>query len=261
MSELNNYNGIWSTDKRICLIQQEAGLGDILFCQGIAEYFHNNGYKVIWPVVKELIDTVEYIKTNAEFFNRDEEYPMKKFFLEAYSSRQFLRTDNNDIFIPIGYSSYMIFPFFRKIMQSKFSICNLNFREWKKDFNFNRNVEKENKLYYDVLGLKDNEDFILLNQTYSTQPTTIKKDLTQYKNTFGEFKIVEMSILDEFTLFDWCKVFENMKSIITVDTSLMYIIEKLELKNKTDFLCITRSPTTEEDIKELFTYPWSYIHA
>jgi hypothetical protein len=52
-----------------------------------------------------------------------------------------------------------------------------------------------------------------------------------------------------------------MKSIITVDTSLMYILEKLNLKNKTNFLCITRSDTTGEDIKELFTIPWRYIYA
>ena len=105
------------------------------------------------------------------------------------------------------------------------------------------------------------QDFILINQTYSTQPTTLKKDLSPFKYRFGDSKFIEMSILEGFTIFDWCKVFENMKSIITVDTSLMYIIEKLDLKNKTDFLCITRSLNTEEDIKELFTYPWTYIHA
>lgn len=244
-----------------CVIQQECGLGDILFCQGVSKLFHNNGYKIIWPVVKELVTTVKYLKTDAEFFNRDDEFPLKSFFKQCYEGRQFIKTKDDDIFVPIGYSSYMVQPFGRRIMQSKYDICGLNFRNWKTDFDFNRNTEKENILYYDILGLKDNEDFILLNQTYSTQPTIVKKDLSRFKDMYGNFKIIEMSIIDNFTLFDWCKVFENMKSIITVDTSLMYILEKLNLKNKTDFFCVTRSPQTEQDVSELFTLPWRYIHA
>ena len=67
-----------------CVIQQECGLGDILFCQGVSKLFHNNGYKIIWPVVKELVSTVKYLKTDAEFFNRDDEFPLKSFFKESF---------------------------------------------------------------------------------------------------------------------------------------------------------------------------------
>jgi hypothetical protein len=40
-----------------------------------------------------------------------------------------------------------------------------------------------------------------------------------------------MSVFDEFTLFDWCKVIEKSKQIHTVDTSLISLIEKMDLVN------------------------------
>jgi hypothetical protein len=50
-------------------------------------------------------------------------------------------------------------------------------------------------------------------------------------NYYGK-KIVEMEILDEYTLFDWCKVIENSLEIHTIDTSLILLIEKI-ITNKT----------------------------
>jgi hypothetical protein len=245
-----------------CLIQQEAGLGDILFCQNHVKFYSEKNYKVIWPIVPPLLNICNQLITDAKFYNAEEDYPLKSFFEESYMQGKIIE-NNSNIFIPMKYASYIIPPYIpgKKEMQSKHILCGLDYTVWKTNLNFHRNLEKENILYYDILKLKDNEDFILINQTYSTQPTTIKKDLSPFKYRFGDSKFIEMSILEGFTIFDWCKVFENMKSIITVDTSLMYIIEKLDLKNKTDFLCITRSLNTEEDIKELFTYPWTYIHA
>jgi len=242
------------------LIQQECGLGDILFCQGVAHHFKQNGYKIIWPVVKELIDTVKYLNTGIDFYNRDEEYPLKQLFTDLYESKGIYQTQDGDIFLPLGYSSHMIQPYRKKVMQSKYTICGLDYKQWKSYFTFTRNNTKENELFYDVLNLKDNEDFILFNQTYATQPGIIKKDLSPVKNTFGGGKFIEMRFVEGFTLFDWCKVFENMKSIITVDTSLMYILEKLNLKNKTNFFCVTRGAHVEEEITELFSYPWRYTY-
>lgn len=243
------------------IIQQECGLGDILFCQGISNVFKKQGYDIIWPIVPQLLDTIKYLKTDAIFYNKEEDYPLKSLFLQLYYTKQIIKTSEDDLFLPLGFSSHMIEPYSKKVMQSKYTICGLDYKMWKSNLNFERNTEKENALFYDVLKLKDDEDYLLLNQTYATQPGIIKKDLTGFLHVFGNNKIIEMKILEGFTLFDWCKVFENMKSIITVDTSLMYILEKLNLKNKTDYFCVTRGLHVEEDIKELFSLPWRYTYA
>ena len=42
--------------------------------------------------------------------------------------------------------------------------------------------------------------------------------------------IVKLQIIEGYTLFDWCKVFENAIEIHTVHTGINYILDKLELK-------------------------------
>jgi hypothetical protein len=247
--------------KKICILQQEAGIGDIIFCQGIAKIFLRNDYRVVWPISPSILHVSEYLDKNIEFYDNTQDFPLKDYFLSSYEKKKILFTENQDCFIPLGYSSHMIQPIKSEIMQSKYRICNLDWKIWKKELEFNRNLKKENELFYDVLGLKDNQDYLFLNQNYVTQPHNIKKNITHLANNFPSMDICEMRFVEGFTLFDWCKVFENMHSTLTVDTSLMYILEKLNLKNKTNFLCVTRSPHTEKDIKELFNIPWKYIHA
>ena len=252
--------------KKTCLIQQEAGIGDIFFSQGICKQFENNGYQIIWPVARSILELTKYLKTgpNVTFVCTDDDFEHKDVFKLLYERKQIAVSKKNDetiLFLPLGYSSHMVEPFTRQVMQAKYKICSLNYTSWKNSFDFNRNHEKENKLFYDVLGLKDDEDYCLVNEQYVTPPDIHRKNLSRFYSTFGDTKFIHMKIYDEFSLFDWCKVFENMKSIITVDTSLMYILEKLNLKNKTNFLCVTRSPHTAEDITDLFSIKWRYIHA
>lgn len=253
--------------KKTCLIQQEAGFGDIFFCQGISEYFSKE-YDIIWPVATQILETVKYLKPNLKinFVDNNSEFEYKQIFKALYESKnisKLINTNNSEeiLFLPLGYSSHIIQPYMRQVMQAKYRVCGIDYKNWKQSFNFNRNIEKENKLFYDVLGLKDNENYCLVNEQYVTQPDIHRKNLSKFYSTFGDTKFIQMQIYDEFTLFDWCKVFENMNSIITVDTSLMYILEKLNLRNKTNFLCITRQPHTQNEIQELFQIPWRYTHA
>jgi len=39
------------------LVQQECGLGDILFCQGTSNVFKKQGCDVIWPIVPQLLES------------------------------------------------------------------------------------------------------------------------------------------------------------------------------------------------------------
>ena len=246
--------------RKICLLQQECGIGDIIFCQGVANHYRELGYRIVWPIKKEIFEIVPYLNDQVEFYPTDEDYPLKSMFLECYSSKKLLKSVDEHIFIPLGYSSYMIHPINRQIMQSKYTICGLDWKIWKDNFNITRNCKKENELFYDILGLKDDEDFTFLNETFSTQPTVVHRDIKSLLSSFEETKICKMRFVDGFTLFDWCKVFENMKYTLTVDTSLMYILEKLNLRNKENFICVPRSPITESDVGNMFEIPWRFIN-
>ena len=49
---LNHGGNCYTMADKICLIRQPAGLGDILFCQKIADKIKNKyNIKVLWPVI------------------------------------------------------------------------------------------------------------------------------------------------------------------------------------------------------------------
>jgi hypothetical protein len=71
-----------------------------------------------------------------------------------------------------------------------------------------------------------------------------------------------MEFYDDVNLFDWIKVFENAKEIHTVETSVYYILEKLNLEN----VHIYAKPTPQNRAND-FSYmkdhcskKWKYIN-
>lgn len=210
-------------DKRI-VINQPAGLGDILFCQKIKKTFENEGFEVVWPVIKEYSWIKEYIEGNYIDINEFKSKP-------------------NDVIIDLSNANYM-FPN-KKIMEAKYFLVDIDYSDWLKFFNFNRNIEKENELYYNILGLKDNEEYILISRNYGSPPNFLKFPIEIKTN----IKNVELDFCDKFTLFDWCKVMENAKEIHTIDSSINFILEKI---NTNVLYLYTRRKNNFSEIDYLF---------
>ena len=82
------------------------------------------------------------------------------------------------------------------------------------------------------------------------------------KDVYFEFsgKVIEMNLLEGYTVFDWCKVIENANEISIVDTSLNYIIEKLNLKSQKNFLNSRFTPPNFIHIFNLFQNNWNYLN-
>ena len=69
-----------------------------------------------------------------------------------------------------------------------------------------------------------------------------------------------MEFIEGTNLMDWCKALENASGIITVDTSIQYIMEKLEL-NYDFFDCYPRDGGKGNhlnNIIKIFNIPWEY---
>ena len=141
------------------------------------------------------------------------------------------------------------------VMLAKYKLIQTDWQDWADYFNFKRDKDKEDYIYYDYCKLKDNEKYIFVNKNYGTQPTSL---ICKYihSSKFNE-KVVNMEFLDNYTLFDWCKVIENACEIHTVETSLNYIIEKLQTTDKL-YMYSKWSPPNFEHIKMLFKKPWNY---
>lgn len=218
-------------DKRI-VINQPAGLGDILFCQKIKKTFENEGFEVVWPVIKEYSWIKEYIEGNYIDINEFKSKP-------------------NDVIIDLSNANYM-FPN-KKIMEAKYFLVDIDYSDWLKFFNFNRNIEKENELYYNILGLKDNEEYILVSRNYGSPPNFLKFPIETNTN----IKNIELDFYNDFTLFDWCKVMENAKEIHMIDSSINFILEKI---NTNVLYLYTRRKNNFSEIDYLFKKDYIKIY-
>lgn len=236
-----------------CLINQPAGLGDIIFCQKIADYFINKGYEIIWPVIEEYCEIVnKHIpRKEINFCMESDDFPYKEYF-----NQNLIRPDKinqNDIYLPIRYAD-RIFPSM-PIMRTKFKIFNIDCGDWANYFFMKRDYEKENDLFYNILGLRDDEKFAVLNRNYGTKTTgsLIKQFQVKTKN-----KIIDMKFIDGYSIFDWCKTLEKSSEIYSVDTSLFYIVEKLNLDGVDLHAYSRNSPPSYYHIEGLFSAPWKY---
>jgi hypothetical protein len=235
--------------KKICLIFQPAGIGDVFFLQKMIDFYISEDYKVVYPLLPQLMYIKDYIKKeNLEFYSVEDNFPFK----EKINHNNLILEDDF-IFIPTHIAD-RIYPNM-SCMESKYKLVNMDYSDWMKYFSFERNIEKENSLYYDVLKLTDNDTYTLINNTWGTPPNTASKPIEYEQNE----KIINIKIIPEFTVFDWCKVIENASHISIVDTSLNYIIETLELKSKKNFLTSRFTPSNFSHIINLFKKEWVYL--
>ena len=235
-----------------CVIDQPAGLGDIIFCQKIVDFFIDHGYTVIWPVVDEYYETVNHHmrKDNLVFCHVDDDYPLKACSRDGLISP--VQLPNKDLYLPLRYAD-LSFPR-QSVMKAKYKILYLDHNNWQNHFLFERNTENESLLYYDVLGLKDNSSYVIVNEKYGSPPHYKEKNI----ELNDKYQIVEMDFYSDFTLFDWCKVIECAQEIHSVETSLFYIIEKLTLKTPVLEAYSKHTPTCYMHVEGLFATPWHY---
>jgi len=202
---------------KYALIKQPIGIGDVFYLQKFAFILKKNGYDVVWPLRDDIFWIKDYVK-GINFCKLSDNFPGK----EYYYSGEIVIDDGNFLFLsPDGYQATG-----KRIMESKYLLINSTDEDWYDYFKFTRNLEKENDLYYNVLGLKDDSKYVFLNNMASVDVRTsnVLDDLK------FELPTVNLQIIDGYTLFDWCKVFENALEIHTVHTGINYILDKLNLK-------------------------------
>lgn len=230
---------------RPCVIKQPAGIGDVFFCQKIARVMMQNGYQVIWPLRPDIAWIGKYIK-DIYFPTTNDMFPGKDIYDRAAGgviepTGAFISLATADMTHNDG-----------KIMSSKYNMLDIDYQDWQDYFKFERDFDKENELYYNVLGLNDESEFVFINNLYNTDI----RDSELLSTDQFDLPVVELKIIDGFTLFDWCKVLERAKKIYTINTSINYIIEVLDTsydeyviyahdeKNKTEIDYLFKKPHT-----------------
>jgi len=243
-------------NNKICLINQPAGLGDILLCQKIASHYTKMGYDVVWPVVKFYDYISEYIKNDGvTFYIEDEDFPHKQEFLE--NQIQITQTDNF-VYLPLQHADKIRIDS-KTFLYAKYDFCELEPDNWLEYFELVRNKEREQKLI-EHFEIDINEPYNVVNKTFATPPNTITNSSIVPKN---DYKTINMEILGWDRIFDWMGVLENAKEIHTVDTSLTLILAKQELENvhiyeRTNAYANYSEPNPNYVHKDLFCNRWNY---
>lgn len=238
--------------RKICLIRQPAGLGDIFFCQKIAAKYLNDGYYVIWPIKTEFYYLQAYLSPLITFIPESLSFPNKHLYFDMSIKEPICSEDKSFIFLPLHGCNLTN----SSVMISKYESVKMDHTTWKDYFNYTRNRKKEFELF-EHLGL-GNEEYNLVNPLYASPPNILKKEI---KINNG-LRNVYMDVIDGFTIFDWSRIIEKAKNIYTVETSFNYIIEKLHTTAEEYGEMVMYSKWTPPDfhhIDGLFKKPWKYI--
>lgn len=252
-------------NEKICLIYQPCGLGDILFLQKVCKIFIDNGWKVIFPVVHEYEWLNEYIPSvNFVSWNDKEKKLTHKDSLPdnvSFPYKQFYNPYSENVYT----ENFIFLNFFKppagRVMEFKYKSINLDFYDWNKYLIFNRNYEKENDLFYNILGLNDNDEYVFINKNYQMRPEILSfNKISSKPDDYNNKKVIELKLIDGFTAFDWCKVIEKATEVHMIETSLNYIMESpcINIGDDKKLVLYSRCGWFGE-VDYLFKLNWNYM--
>jgi hypothetical protein len=220
-----------------CIIQQPAGLGDIIFCQKIATEYVNHGYDVVWPVIPQYEWVGNYIKTPGVSFCKLTD--------TWYGSCETLDLES------AGHFYHGI-----SCMDAKYKMAgNLDYSDWSKYFNFRRNIQKEEQLKIQPM------EYNLICKKFASPPDVRDIDIP----IMNDLPTIEIEFISGFTPFDWCNIIEHATNLYFVDTCFTLIIEKLDVKAK-EMILFSRNFGKENEVptyiatRHLFSKPWKTVH-
>lgn len=218
---------------KIKIIQQHT-LGDVLFLQKAIDIILSLNHEVYLPTDYSWVG--DYIKKDGLYF---------------YDSSVDKIINFHDVIEPNH--PYDIMTYKYEIIRKTFNLEDNeknSWVNWQKHMKFNRNIQRENEIYYDILNLKDNEDYILKNHTLS-------KGEKRHFEIDTKHKTVEISIIPGYSMFDWSKVIENAKEIWTIDTAINYLIESINTRAE-KLVVFARHHDTKKALGHIWNKDWEW---
>jgi len=238
-----------------CFVHQPCGVGDIIYIQKIIELFRAKGHEVVVPVRPDLRwmqqhlgrPGVSYVDMTAPFAKRDLFAQLVRR-SENVTPNQALRgawkTDQL-IFLPLG-------PCYRwcgepNVMLSKYWLLDQDGSDWADYVHFSRNREREQQLLQ-LLDVENSGAFCLVNGHGSTKKLNL---------SVAGVRNIQLRLIEGFTLFDWAAVVERASAIVTIDTSLVLLVEVL--RPRIPLVVISRCDPPEFQIRPIVRLPWRFM--
>jgi hypothetical protein len=208
-----------SKEAKTLFVQQFFGIGDVIFSVQLVRTLIEQGYRAIWPVMAEFVEPLQKAYPDIQFMDVNLTNPA---LWTNIPGNKIDKVVGNTRLLPLRWTYEILKVGMDQCMTSKYDFLHMDWKIWR-NATFVRDEKKEQELF-EKLGIKQGEEYTLINRNFGTQPVRT----ANIPNQPG--KIVEMKAIEGFGLFDWAKVIENATEIHTVSTSIVYLLELLELK-------------------------------
>lgn len=210
---------------------QTFGLGDCLYCQTLVKKLAKSGDKILWPVESHF----------AEGLNRA--YPDVTFIDKRHVNFNFDRmedfVDGECRILPIRWADQILRVPYTQCMSSKYTLYNLDWMDWREQAGWVHDIKKQKELSK-LLGLNFGGEYTLVNKFFGSN-SQYSADIHPIDGLFQ----VEMRTIPGFSLFDWSHIIANATNIHTVSTSIIYILEMLNIEAKEVHLYVRKPIETD----------------
>lgn len=211
--------------KRVGIIQP-GRLGDLIILLPAAKYLYDQGYKVFWPVFSEYVEMFSEVTSYVTFLPI-----INNVYTGVSDSYSALRQNNVDKVFDVAATfpgSVCTDEYVRsgdglgkeKFDEFKYRLLGVPFNE-KWNLIIDRNHVAENDLYTKYVT---KEPYVVTSLNYS------KGRVRDIQLDVRDRAVVEVN--DKHNIFYWIKILENADAMALVDSSLMNLVEQLNLTNR-----------------------------
>ncbi len=211
------------------LVNQPFGAGDLAWEQTLVRRWAK-GREIIWPIFDHFVPgfsrafpDIKWLPFSKTTFNsnRLDHYTED---IPGYGECEVIPLRHADTIMKVTYD---------RCMESKYLWANMDYREWKEQAMWKRDEEKENELF-ELLGCHQGE-YNLINCIFGSY-SQLSRGIKVHNGLLN----VHMTTIEPYSLFDYAKVIENASTINVVSSSILYLLELLDLKAKVvDLYCRT----------------------
>lgn len=195
------------------------GLGDIIFTQQLAKVIAD-GRTILWPVFPQFVEGLNRAYPDVKFID------WKQLPIDYNRTGQY-ETDLAGIgpctILPFRFACDMLQLPYDECMRAKYKLYGLDFEIWRDGADWRRDSMHEAHLYTQLAPI-DDSSYVLVNDTFGSD---CKLSIIM---PFVKKEEIFMEVLPTYSLFDWGGIIEEATAIHTVNTSIIYLLEMLELK-------------------------------
>lgn len=204
-------------------------MGDHLICYGFMKEFSKRYDEILlttkddprqYKNVERLFSSLKNVRLTTEFFGADYDIAVSSqwWYEQVKHWYQYPMPDT-----PFPYDENMIFDrFWYNMVGIPFNL------KWD-NFYLERDLDKEKEVYYDILALKDNQEFTFVHEdAYNKdEDRTIRRDYID-----RNIRLVNITDYPEISILDTAYTIQRAKQVHVINSSFRTFIDLMGINNK-----------------------------